>query len=310
MTALSAPMSEQKIQHRAIEGLGLFDIAQVAGAFDQRHASARYAALHFARDRRGGEGVLVADDDQRRHGNFLQLELPGVVDRAGNGLEVRVLVQGRHAGDQPLETSGARRFAEQRVRDDRCDIARFLAGEQRFLAQSDEFVPLSFGQMAEAGHGVAQRQRSETVWIARGEIEGDNPTHREADEMGAWRVEAIEHPDKIKGEVTEIERPVVIVAIAVAARIPGDRMKAIAEGGNLVVPVGAVAADAVQENHERSGAGVIDCEARRPWDYVSRPCRHAATPRPASFPALAGALHSYSGLWQPITRISRRVVRR
>ena len=76
-------------------------------------------------------------------------------------------------------------------------------------------------------------------------------------------LEMVEHAQEVVAEVAVGERAVVVVAEAIAARIPGDGMKARGEGRQLVAPVRAVAADAVQEHDERALAHVVDGNAGR-----------------------------------------------
>jgi hypothetical protein len=44
--------------------------------------------------------------------------------------------------------------------------------------------------------------------------------------------------------------------------------------GKLIVPVSAIAADAVEENRQRTGSYVIHGDPWNRGDDVSRPCRH------------------------------------
>jgi hypothetical protein len=64
----------------------------------------------------------------------------------------------------------------------------------------------------------------------------------------------------------KIERPLVVLGVAVAARIPGRRAEAAGENAELPVPGMPVAADAVEEENERPPARERKREARRAAD--------------------------------------------
>lgn len=68
-------------------------------------------------------------------------------------------------------------------------------------------------------------------------------------------MQMVEHAREIGGEIAEIERAVVVVGIAIAARVPGGRGELAGEEGDLLVPGTAIAADAVQEKDERPASG-------------------------------------------------------
>jgi hypothetical protein len=70
----------------------------------------------------------------------------------------------------------------------------------------------------------------------------------------------------VAGEVVELQRSLVVVGVAVAARVPRRRAKAPREELDLVAPVAAVAADAVQEQDQLAAAGDGDRESRRRLD--------------------------------------------
>jgi hypothetical protein len=76
----------------------------------------------------------------------------------------------------------------------------------------------------------------------------------------------VEDPDQVGGEDVEIERPVVVLRVAVAARVPCRRSELSREEFDLRVPRAAVAADAVQEDDERSPARDGEGEPRRSAD--------------------------------------------
>src|SRR5712672_801768 len=143
---------QQKPKHRTIKGFGLFDIAEVSGVLDHRHACAQDAVHHCDRHCRRRQRILLTDHDMYRRSDRFEFQRARIIDGASDGLEVRLLVQGGHTRDQPFETSGTRRFAEQRLRHDWRDIPRFHSCEQRLLAQANELAALSAGQMVEARH--------------------------------------------------------------------------------------------------------------------------------------------------------------
>jgi hypothetical protein len=89
----------------------------------------------------------------------------------------------------------------------------------------------------------------------------------------------IDHARQIDGKITEIESAVVVVARAIAARIPGDGMKMRTNDGKLIVPVSAIATDAVEKNRQRTGSLVIHRDPGRPGYNISRPCRHRPSPQ-------------------------------
>jgi hypothetical protein len=66
--------------------------------------------------------------------------------------------------------------------------------------------------------------------------------------------------------MVELQRPSVIVRVAIAARIPRSGGETLREELDLTAPVVAVAADAVQEQDERALAGYGDGDARRRAD--------------------------------------------
>jgi len=50
----------------------------------------------------------------------------------------------------------------------------------------------------------------------------DPPAHREAEQVAFRHAEMVEHAQHVGDVVVEGERAVVVVAVAVAARVPGD----------------------------------------------------------------------------------------
>jgi len=72
----------------------------------------------------------------------------------------------------------------------------------------------------------------------------------------------IEHAGEIVGIAAEVQRPLVIVAIAVAAGIPGRSMIIRSKGLDLVRPVEPIAPDTMQKNDQFAFAVVLDGDAR------------------------------------------------
>ena len=95
-----------------------------------------------------------------------------------------------------------------------------FAREQRLQAQADELTALFGADMAEAGQRIANRQRRHALGKERIEVHRDEPAHREPDQMRLARAEVVEHALEVAGEIMEVERPLVIVAHSVAARVP------------------------------------------------------------------------------------------
>jgi hypothetical protein len=63
--------------------------------------------------------------------------------------------------------------------------------------------------------------------------------------------EPVDDAQQIGNEIVERERPIVVVARAVASRIPGNSFEVRGERRQLRAPVGAIAADAVQKDEQR-----------------------------------------------------------
>jgi len=102
--------------------------------------------------------------------------------------------------------------------------------------------------------------------MAQGEVARDAAAERQSDEVRALGAEAVEHPREVGAEVGERQRAVVVVGVAVATRVPRGGGEVLAERAQLVVPVLAVTADAVQTHDERPGARNAQRDARRRTD--------------------------------------------
>ena len=78
--------------------------------------------------------------------------------------------------DQLLKVGVGRAAAHQRFSDNRCDIVYlFHALNQRFLAQTHNFVPLGLSSLDETGARAGQRQRLDPIWKTRRKVERDLP---------------------------------------------------------------------------------------------------------------------------------------
>jgi hypothetical protein len=102
--------------------------------------------------------------------------------------------------------------------------------------------------------------------MREGEIARDAPAHRQAHEVDLFCFQEIDHPQHVGAEIIELQRPVVIVRVAVAARVPGNRLIGRRERRELRVPMAPIAADAVQEQEQGSAAGDAQRDARRTGD--------------------------------------------
>src|SRR5262249_16527105 len=81
-------------------------------------------------------------------------------------------------------------------------------------------------------------------------------------------------PLQVVGEVEGVERSVVVVRVTVTAGIPRDNGEMRGKGGELVVPVGAIAADAMHKDEQRTGALLVHSSAERASNVLGRPgCR-------------------------------------
>ena len=114
--------------------------------------------------------------------------------------------------------------------------------------------------------------------VERGEIERDPPAHGETDDVRFRRAEEVEHAGEVARIVDEVERAVVVVALAVAARVPCHGMPMLREGRQVGVPVALVAADPMQEDDEVARSHVVDRDMRRRSDARRGPAGHAAPP--------------------------------
>ena len=160
--------------------------------------------------------------------------------------------------------------ADERLRHHRCDVLRFLAGDERLLTDADELRALLRGERRiEAGEGRAEDERRDAVRIARVEVLQNPPAHREPDKMGALDLEMVQQPSEVVGEIREVERAFVIVGEAVAARIPRDGAKAVGgECRELIAPVRPMAPDAVKKDDDRPFAGGIEGDAGSTGDAL------------------------------------------
>src|SRR6516164_4877475 len=75
-------MSDQKIEHRAIECFGLLNITQVPRTFNDREESAQDAARQLARHGGWGERVLFSDHDVGWRDDLFEVEFSRIVHRS------------------------------------------------------------------------------------------------------------------------------------------------------------------------------------------------------------------------------------
>jgi hypothetical protein len=103
--------------------------------------------------------------------------------------------------------------------------------------------------------GCAQR------YVAR-----DAAAHGQADEMELACLEVLGDAQDVAGKILELQRAVVVLGIAVAARVAGRGLEAAREELDLATPVTPIAADPVQEKHQLAVAGDGHREPRRRFD--------------------------------------------
>jgi hypothetical protein len=137
------------------------------------------------------------------------------------------------------------------------------------LPQTDEVPPLLFIEMAKSGQRIANSKRRDIARVPSVEIQRDQASHRKADEMSPLGAKELQHAAQIAREVTEINRTLIIVTRAVAARVPRNCVEMLTEFRELIVPVGTISADSVKADHQRSVTALIDCDSRRSWYVVS-----------------------------------------
>jgi hypothetical protein len=101
---------------------------------------------------------------------------------------------------------------------------------------------------------------------AQRDVARDAPAHGKPDQVQLRRPEVLDHAQHVAGEVLEVQRAVVVVGLAVAARVPGHGPVAAREELELAGPVAAVAADAVEKQHQLTLAGDRKRQARRGFD--------------------------------------------
>lgn len=95
--------------------------------------------------------------------------------------------------------------------------------------------------------------------------------------MRPLHAEVIEHAHHVVHEVVEGQRTVVVVAAAVAARVPCHAGEMRRKGRQLGTPVATVAADAVHEERQGSRAREVNGQGRYTGDSMGHP--HVQNPR-------------------------------
>ncbi|MFL9991269.1 hypothetical protein PQR34_06885 [Paraburkholderia sediminicola] len=121
--------------------------------------------------------------------------------------------------------------ADERFCDWNRNVLRFFAADQGFLPPPHEFGSIGLTEMGESIHRGAQRQRQETIGVMFREAHGDLAAHGKADDMCAFLAEKVEDTRQIMDEIQTIQITIIIIALAVAARIPGSGMEMFAERG-------------------------------------------------------------------------------
>ncbi len=101
------------------------------------------------------------------------------------------------------------------------------------------------------GHGSS--------WVAEAEVQGGEPAHGQADDMGALDAEVVEHRgDVVRGATLRVLRRVLRHGGGrVAAGVEGNRPAALAEVPQLRLPASQVAGKLVHEDDRGAGAGFL-----------------------------------------------------
>ena len=90
---------------------------------------------------------------------------------------------------------------------------------------------------------------------AQRHVTRDAAAHGQADEVELARLEVLGDAQDVADEMLELQRAVVVLGIAVAARVAGRGLEAARKELDLAAPVTPVAADPVQEKHQLAVAG-------------------------------------------------------
>src|SRR6185436_11249809 len=195
--------------------------------------------------------------DQGRHPDVLDRRAAVLGDRGFQRLAERILAHPGDAFPQDVERLGPRPAAEQ--------LAHRL-GRAR-LALGDEALHLFDRHGVEARRSADQRQALQALGPAQRDVARDAAAHRQPDQVRLLHAEVLDHAHHVAAEILELQLARVVVGLAVAARVPGSGAKALREGLELLRPVASIAADAMQEKHERAFARDRDREARRRADH-------------------------------------------
>ena len=190
---------------------------------------------------------MFAADHQRRNRDLAQDSAAVEARRRLDRLDVGRDVERRYAGDDALEHRLRRIGTDQRTGQRRGHLGRGLAVlDQRLATALDELAALDLGELAEARVHTGERQRGDAIRIMGIGLEADAAAHGLAHQMGCFETEMINHADQIGGEVGEVERAVVVVRAAVAARIPRRDVEFLGEYLELIGEILAPPADSVQ----------------------------------------------------------------
>src|SRR4051812_8042233 len=283
---LSSGVLLQEIEQHLVETLGLLQVREVPAVFEHRELRSGDAPCDALGELRRIHAVLVAGDDERRHSELLERRGAVLRHRCLERLAVGVVAQGVEAGEERGMGARTGAAAEQARR-------RFGAA---LLALLDELQHLLGAERIEARAGVGERQRAQALRVRQGKIARDASPHREPRKMHPGLAEEVDRAMHVGGEILEPQRALVVVRVAVAARVPcGGPEPVLREKGELVLPMVAVAADPVEEEHERPASRGGHCDARGARNQRG-PGRHSAL-APEIFtarPRLSLSLRMYS----------------
>ena len=115
--------------------------------------------------------------------------------------------------------------------------------------------------------GIGQGQAGHPPGTMQIEMNGDAPAHGEPDNMGFFGLQMVEQALQIGAEIGEIEGAVIIVAEAIAARIPGDGPVARRKGQQLIAPIGPVSADSMEKHHRFADAQAENAFSKEAASY-------------------------------------------
>jgi len=77
-----------------------------------------------------------------------------------------------------------------------------------------------------------------------------------------------EQTHQVSAEIAEVEGSLVIIARAVSARVPCDRMELTPKFRKLVVPISTIAADTMHENNGWTNPVMVNGDSRRARNVI------------------------------------------